>query len=203
MLISGSSGPAHWGEKAREVDIYDMKGILEGLLEASGLDKWRVIPYPTGRGLTECGLAIEIADSYVGFAGRIRPDVLKFFGIGQDVFVGELDLAGLAGRGRAKYRTLPKYPRVRRDVAFGMPAATEAGGMLDVIRNAAGGLLESVAVFDVYQGQNVPAGTKSIAFALELMSRDKTLTEAEIDGVMQRVVRDVEIQCGATLRGVK
>ena len=102
-----------------------------------------------------------------------------------------------------KYRTLPKYPRVRRDVAFGVSVAAEAGRMLEIIRNAAGSLLESVAVFDVYQGQNVPAGTKSIAFALELMSREKTLTESEIDDVMQRVVRDVEIQCGATLRGVK
>ncbi len=203
ILLSGSSGQQHWGEKAREVDIFDMKGTIEGLLEASGLDKWRVISYPTDRGLTDSTLAIEIAGSYAGLAGRVRPDVLKFFGIGQDVFVAELNLSGLAGGGRAKYRTLPKYPRVRRDVAFGVSVAAEAGRMLEIIRNAAGSLLESVAVFDVYQGQNVPAGTKSIAFALELMSREKTLTESEIDDVMQRVVRDVEIQCGATLRGVK
>ncbi len=77
------------------------------------------------------------------------------------------------------------------------------GSVLEVIRKTAGELLESVDVFDVYQGPNVPQGMKSIALALKLMSREKTLTDAEIEAVMQRVVGEVERECGATLRGVQ
>jgi phenylalanyl-tRNA synthetase beta chain len=112
-------------------------------------------------------------------------------------------LSALVMRGGVKYRALPRYPRVRRDVAFGVPLGTSAGTVLEVIRKSAGELLESVDVFDVYQGQNVPEGMKSIALALELMSREKTLTDAEIEAVMQRVIGEVEKECGATLRGVQ
>jgi len=80
---------------------------------------------------------------------------------------------------------------------------TSAGRVMDVVREAAGELLESVRVFDVYAGPNLPSGTKSIALTLELMSREKTLTDAEIESVMQRVVHNVEAECAATLRGVK
>jgi len=200
VLLTGAGSAGHWSEKKRAGDIYDLKGILEGLLEVFALDKCRVISYPTASGLTESTLAIEIADSYAGYAGAVRADVLKFFGIEQDVFVAEISLASLVGRRAMKYRALPRYPRVRRDVAFGVAENTSAGSVLDVIRKAAGELLASVEVFDVYQGPNVPAGVKSIALALELMSREKTLAEADIEAVMQRVVGAVEKECGGTLR---
>lgn len=203
VIVTGAGSPGHWAEKGRAADLYDLKGIVEGLLEAFALDKWRVISYPTASGLTESTLGIEIAGSYAGYAGTVRPDVLKFFGIEQNVFVAEIALSRLTGSPAVKYRSLPKYPRVRRDVAFGVPAVTDAGSVLEVIRGTAGDLLESVEVFDVYQGPNVPPGTKSIALALKLMSREKTLTEAEIEAVMQRVVREVEKECGALLRGVR
>jgi len=203
ILLTGCGSSSHWSEKKRLADIYDLKGLVEGLLEVFALDKWRVISYPTASGLTESTLAIEIAGSYAGYAGIIRPNFLKFFGIEQDVFVAEIGLPGLALRGGMKYRALPRYPRVRRDVAFGVPLDMSAGILLEAIRKAAGELLESVHVFDVYQGPNVPAGMKSIALALELMSREKTLTEAEIEAVMQRVVGEVERGCGATLRGTQ
>ncbi len=203
IVLTGAGNTGHWSEKKRVADIYDLKGLLEGLLEVFALDKCRVIPYDTASGLTESTLAIEIAGSYAGYAGIIKQNILKFFGIEQDVFVAELALSGLARSGAVKYRVLPKYPRVRRDVAFGVPLDTSAGTVLAVIRKAAGELLESVDVFDVYQGQNVPQGMKSIALALKLMSREKTLAEAEIEEVMQRVIGDVERECGATLRGVQ
>ena len=203
LLVTGAGIPGHWSGRNRVADIYDLKGLVEGVLEVFALDKCRVISYPTGSGLTESTLAIEIAGSYAGYAGIIRPNILKFFGIEQDVFVAEMALSALVMRGGVKYRALPRYPRVRRDVAFGVPLGTSAGTVLEVIRKSAGELLESVDVFDVYQGQNVPEGMKSIALALELMSREKTLTDAEIEAVMQRVIGEVEKECGATLRGVQ
>jgi phenylalanyl-tRNA synthetase beta chain len=203
ILMTGAGAPLYWGEKSRLADLYDLKGVVENFLEAIALDKCRVFSYPTASGLTESALAIEIAGSYAGYAGKVQSSVLKFFGIEQDVFVAEIALSGLSGRAAFKYRPLPKYHPVRRDVAFGVPADTAAGTIVDVITKTAGELLARVDVFDVYEGSNVPAGTKSIAFALELMSREKVLTEAEIEAVVQRVVREVEKECGATLRGMK
>ncbi len=127
FVLTGAGSTGHWSEKKRVADIYDLKGLAEGLLEVFALDKCRVISYPTASGLTESTLAIEIAGSYAGYAGIIKPSIVKFFGIEQDVFVAELALSGLAMRGSVKYRVLPKYPRVRRDVAFGVPLDTSAG----------------------------------------------------------------------------
>jgi phenylalanyl-tRNA synthetase beta chain len=203
ILLTGAGALAYWGEKERPTDLFDLKGVVEGLLEAIALDKCRVFSYPTASGLTDSTLAIEIAGSYVGYAGKVCSSVLKFFGIEQDVFVAEIALSGLPGRGAAKYRSLPKFHPVRRDVAFEVTLQTTVGSVAEVIRKTAGELLARVEVFDVYQGPNVPEGTKSIAFALELMSREKVLTEAEIDAVVQRVVGEVEKDCGAKLRGVK
>lgn len=203
VLLTGVGNPPHWSEKPRGTDLYDLKGAVETLLEAFALDKCRVISYPTARGLTESTLGIEIAGSYAGYAGKVRPEVLKFFGIEQDVFVAEVSIGGFAGGGAARYIPLPKYQKVRRDIAFGVSEGMSAGVVLEVVRKAAGELLESVGVFDVYSGPNLPAGTKSIALALELMSREKTLTDAEIETVVQRVVREVEKECAATLRGMK
>jgi phenylalanyl-tRNA synthetase beta chain len=180
-----------------------MKGVVEGLLRALALDKWRVISYSTDDGLTEDALALEIHGSYAGHFGRVRAEVLKFFGIEQDVFVAEFVLAPLSGKQSRRFEPLPRYPRVQRDIAFGVRQELEAGAIVEVIRASAGELLQGVEVFDVYQGANLPAGTKSLAFTLDLLSREGTLTEADIEAVMQRVIKGVQESCGATFRGVK
>jgi phenylalanyl-tRNA synthetase beta chain len=203
VLLTGSAESPHWAHPARTVDFFDMKGCVEGLLEALGLDKWRVISYSTGDGLTEDSLAIEIHGSYAGHFGRVRSEVLKFFGIEQEVFAAEFALTPLCSGEERRFEPLPRFPRVRRDVAFGVREELPAGDIVEVIRASAGELLQSVEVFDVYQGANLPPGTKSLAFTLELLSREGTLTEADIDAVVQRVIHRVQETCGATLRGVK
>ncbi len=203
LLLTGNAEEQHWSRQARTVDFFDMKGVVEGLLRALALDKWRLISYSTDDGLTEDALALEIHGSYAGHFGRVRAEVLKFFGIEQDVFVAEFVLAPLSGVEGREFEPLPRYPRVRRDVAFGVREELEAGAIIEVIRASAGELLQGVDVFDVYQGANLPAGTKSLAFTLDLLSREGTLTESDIDAVMQRVINGVQESCGATLRGVK
>lgn len=203
VVLTGQAARRHWSIPARTVDLYDMKGVVAGILEALGLDKWRFISYPTANGLTGDTLGIEIHGSYAGFLGSVRGDVLKFFGMEQDVFVAELTLAPLVARRERRYEPLARFPRVRRDVAFEVRGEVPAGDIAEVIRSSAGELLQSVDVFDVYQGAGLAAGMKSLAFTLDLMSRERTLTDAEIEDVMQRVIRRVQETCGATLRGVR
>jgi phenylalanyl-tRNA synthetase beta chain len=203
LLLTGKAAPGHWSEKPRQVDFFDAKGEVEALLERLPLDKWLLIPYPPLGDILENALAVEIEGRFAGYLGRVQEDVLKSFGIEQPVFMAEVLLGPLTQSAGRVFEPLPKYPKVRRDVAFSVGSEMPAEVMQQAIRASAGELLQRVELFDMYQGDELTAGTKSLAFTLELMSRDRTLTDAEIDAVVQRVVRHVERECRATLRGVK
>jgi len=203
LVLTGSSAPAHWSSPKREADLFDMKGDIEFLLAEFALDKRRFISYSTSNGLTDSALAIEIQGSYAGYLGQVRRDVLAEFRIEQPVFAAELDIAFL-GRSAAKvYVPLPRYPRVRRDVAFTVDAGIPAEDLERTLRGSATELLRSVEVFDVYEGEQLPGGKKSVAFTLEFMSLEKTLTDAEIETEVGRVVAGVGKAHGAVLRSMR
>ncbi|MGA9121137.1 MAG: phenylalanine--tRNA ligase subunit beta [Bacteroidota bacterium] len=200
VLICGSRRPEHWSEPAAPVDLFDLKGALETALEALGLDKIRFISYPTSNGLTEHTLAVEIQGLHAGTLGKVAAGMLKRFGIEGDVFSGELRLALLKRQVQEPYRPLPRFPKVRRDVAFVVDAGTEAASVENEIRRAGGELLVSVRVFDVYEGKGLPEGKKSLAFALSLMSAVKTLEEREIDAAVADIIKHIGQKFGAVLR---
>ena len=200
LVLTGARKPRHWDVPRTDLDIFDLKGTVEDLLTALGLDNHRVIPYSTSDSLTESPLGIELQGSYAGQMGRVAPQVLSRFGVEGEAFAAELNLQALRQDVRKPFIPLPRFPRVRRDVAFTLDRSTQAGTVEQEIRAAGGELLIGVDVFDVYEGKGMPEGKKSLAFALELMSREKTLTDAEIDAVVARVVRRVEETFGAVLR---
>jgi len=200
IAITGAATPPHWQGDARMSDIFDMKGEVTGLLKGLGLDKCRLISYSTARGLTESTIGVEIQDTYAGYFGRVRNEEASAYGIEQEVLVAELSLGPLEVRKQHIFTPLPKLMKVRRDVAFMLNTETEAEQVEQVIRRAAGDLLHSVAVFDVYEGEKVAPGKKSVAFAMELLPATKTLTDQEIDDVVKRVVGEVERECQASLR---
>ena len=200
MVLSGNGRLPHWSESERPVDFFDLTGTVATLLESLGLDKIRFISYPTSIGLTEHSLAVEIQGLHSGTLGRVAADVLLRYGIEGDVFAVELDLGSLRKQTRAEYRPLPRLPGVRRDVAFIVEAGVEAGAIEAEIRRAGGELLVSVMVFDVYGGNGLPEGKKSLAFALSLMSEQRTLTDREIDAAVAGVVKHIERTFSAVLR---
>ena len=179
-----------------------MKGEVKRLLALAGLDKSELISYSTTDGLTDQTLTIEIHDGYAGYLGRVTSEVLQAFGITEEVFVAEIDLAGLERSQGKSFRPLAKFPKVVRDIALVLSRATAAGEVEKIIWQAASPLLQSVTLFDVYEGENIPPGTKSLAFSLALQSSDKTLTEEEIDREVRRIVDAASISLGATLRSV-
>ena len=202
LAMTGSREPGSWGSSHRLVDLFDLKGVVDDFLRGLGLDNHRYISYPTSEGLTESTLGVEIQGSYVGSLSIVSPLVLSQYGVEGMIVVAEL-LTQMLRRGqRRPYVPLPRFPRVRRDVAFTIDRNTPSGNVEEEIRKSAGELLQGAGVFDVYEGKGLPDGCKSLAFALELMSREKTLTDDEIDAVVSRVVAHVEKTFGATLRGV-
>ena len=203
LLMAGSVVARQWGMQQRVADFFDIKGELEGVLTKIVLDKKRLIPYSTSNGLTKHTLAIEIHGTYAGYLGQVQEEVLARAGVEGDVYVAEVALAPLAEVSLRKYSALPRFPKVLRDVALILDRGVSAESVEQAIRTAGGELLQAVTLFDVYEGEGLPAGKRSLAFSLELMSHQKTLTEPEIEAAVGQIVRTVEQTFGATLRGVR
>ena len=189
------------------MDFYDMKGICEAGLTDAGLQNFRCeacTDHPTfhpGRAaklLTPDGVCL-------GLFGELHPDVAAAYGFDDDcrVQAAELDTELIFSRScfDKQYVPLPRYPAVTRDFAFLCEDTLTAGAVEDVMRRAGGKLLESVSVFDVYRGEKLGEGRKSMAFTVSLRAPDHTLTDAEAGEVAAKILNAVEKELGLTLRG--
>ncbi len=203
LILAGNASPRHWSHPPRKTDLFDLKGAVADLVEKIALDKCCFISYSTSDGLTDNSLAIEIHGSYAGYLGRVKESFVTRAGVEGEVFVAELSLASLRLVGKRKYEQLPRFPKVRRDISLFVDLSVSVGSLEQVIGKSAGELLVGVELFDVYQGEKAPSGKKSLAFTLELMSRQKTLTDADIDGTVREVVAALERESGAVLRSVQ
>ena len=204
LVLVGRVEAVHYALGDRKVDFLDLKGEVETLLRKFCLDKYRFISYDSGSALIDGGLAVEINGSYAGFLGKISKSVAERFEIEDDVYVCELKSAVVLGKliAEKKFQTLPRFPSVRRDLAFVVDAAVPQERIEAVIRGTGGGLVAQVQLFDLYVGEQVGVGKKILAYALELQPLDRTLTDSEADELVGRIVRQVELACDAKLRSI-
>ncbi len=193
-----------WDEPPRIADIYDIKGEVESLFKKISLDKHRFIYYPTEKTLSESCITIEISNTYAGFVGVIRDEVAKMFDVEGSVFVAELDLDLLRRHQclRREYRPIPKFPVIRRDLAFVIDGKVQVEDMITQMRTSAGSMLRQVKLFDVFFDDRFGMGKKSIAFRLEFLSPERTLTDKEIDTSIEKIVVDLARMFNAELRRV-
>ena len=145
---------------------------------------------------------ITIGDTEVGYIGQIHPLVAQNYGIDCDVYCAEVCFDALMNLQlpEATYVPLPKYPTVSRDLSIVCDEAVTVAQASDVITASAGKLLRKVSLFDIYRGQGVPENKKSLAFSLELRADDRTLTEADSEQVMTKVLTALEKELGAVRR---
>ncbi len=138
----------------------------------------------------------------VGFIGQIHPLVAENYGIDTDVYCAELNFTQLFDLRMpdATYVPLPKYPAVSRDLSFVCDDAVTVAEVEDVITASAGKLLREVRLFDIYRGTGIPEGKKSMAFSLSLRADDRTLTDADSEGIMTKVLNALQEKLGAVLR---
>ncbi|HXG00567.1 MAG TPA: phenylalanine--tRNA ligase subunit beta [Bacteroidota bacterium] len=200
LLLTGLFEPRHWKHPASPADIYHLKGEVADLLQACDLDSWRYIYYSTSETLADNPIFVEINGATAGYLGRVRQQVREAFGVEHDVWVAELNVELLSSRKAKWYVPLPRFPKARRDVAFVVDVSVTAESIEQCMREAGTELLQEIEVFDVYRGPNLPPGKKSIAYTLQIMSRERTLTDEEIDAEVERVVQRVCQRFGATLR---
>ncbi len=202
LAWTGAAAPIAFDRPARLADLLDLRGEVESLLNRLCLDKYRFLPYRADNTLTESALSLEINGTYGGWFGEVRRDVAKRFEIDAPVFVCEISLALLeqAWTRDRTFRPLPRFPQVVRDLAFVVDQATPQGELEAVIRATAGPLLESLVLFDAYQGAQTGGGKRSLAYSLAFRSSDHTLTDAEVDAHIRDVVDKARSACGAELR---
>jgi phenylalanyl-tRNA synthetase beta chain len=202
LAYAGTALPHAWDVKTRPVDLFDVRGELETLFQKIFLDKINFIPYSNGNTLTRTGLAVEIQGESAGSLGAVRKEIREKFDLDSEIFVAVLDLDVVRRHMPLdrRYVPLPRYPSVHRDVAFVVDKDVPIGSLEACIRESVAGLALRVELFDVYVGNQIPSEKKSCAFSLEFLSRDHTLTQVEIDQVMQSVIGNVSKSFHASIR---
>jgi phenylalanyl-tRNA synthetase beta chain len=200
IVCCGLAAPRHWSSPPRVIDVYDMKGYVSGFLRKLGLDKCRFIYYSTSNSLVDEAIDVEINGTRVGYLGKIRAAIVDLYGIDVPIFASEIELDALPLKESKQYRPFSRYPRVLRDVAFIVESNLPSEKIHNLLLESSTGLLTRVELFDVYEGDRLPSGKKSLAFSLQLTPEDRTLSDEEIDRVIRLLVKAVEERFGATLR---
>lgn len=207
LIRMGQTGPRHWTNPPRAVDAYDAKADALAALESLGYDEGALMVmdgaafwYHPGRsGTVRLGPKIIIAQF-----GELHPAILKAFDLDGPVVAAEIMLDALpegrsrTGRARPPL-ALSDYQPVERDFAFLLDRGTPADKLLRAVRGADKGLIAAVSLFDVYEGPHVGEDKKSLALSVRLEPKDRTLTEADIESVAQKIIA-AAAKVGATLR---
>ena len=190
-----------WGSPTeRRLDFFDAKGMLDAAIAGLGL-RLEYLPDNEEFGLLSGRTArLSIAGQEAGLLGEVHPHVLGLFGIGQPVILFEIDLALLAPHiaGRFKAASPPRFPAVEQDLAVVVDEDVSAGTLRAAIQ--ASKLVASVRVFDVYRGEQLPAGKKSVAFAIRYQASDRTLTTEDANREQSRIVGRLGREFGASPR---
>ena len=203
LLLCGFNRDETWAESPRRFDFFDLKGLVENLCEALGIPGTRFTPF--GCPYLAPGQAARLfaGDVDAGVLGELHPDVVEGFGLEGEFFVAELPVDSLFGEAQEApvYRPAGRFPNVKVDIALVVDESLEAWLVAEEIRRSGGEHLRSVRLFDVYRGRQVPHGRKSLAFALEFESEDRTLTDDETHRDVGAIVDAAERSFGASLRG--
>ena len=192
-----------FGTYGEHEDFYSMKGEIDALLCALNMPAATYVQtasnpsYHPGR----CA-ELRIGGECVGVLGQIHPLVAENYGIGTQVYVAELDFAKLSALELPErvFHALPKFPAVTRDLALVCDEAVTVGALEACITAAAGKLLRRIDLFDIYRGAGVGEGKKSVAFSLELRADDRTLTDEDSVGVVNKVLAALEKELNVKLR---
>jgi len=204
ILLTGPREPLHWAGSDREpMDFFDLKGVVETLVE--GLHLPDVAYGPTEHPSFHPGRVAQLMvdGEPVGVFGELHPLVVENFDLPtQPVLAADLDLEALLARVPESYTIspVPRYPAVRQDIAVVVDEEVPAAEVQRVIEQAGGKLLRRVQLFDVYRGEQIGAGKKSLAYALTFQADDRTLTDHDANRLRDKIVRRLQATLGATLR---
>ncbi len=204
IAITGNAEPGHWSNpKPLKVDFFDLNGIIETYFEKLLLDRLEFVSY-SNQSKFDAHQAVQIRynNKIIGEAGKVDSSIIKTYGFEKDVYFAELNASLLETliKDSIKYKTIAKFPSSERDLAFIVDKNLPAAELLNFIKKQGGKILKDVSVFDLYSGDKVDAGKKSIAFRLSFQSDIKTLNDKEIDRIFKKIIQQAEKNYSAVLR---
>lgn len=184
-------------------DFFSMKGVVEEFFEKIGMKQKETYDPNSGKPYLHPGRQANIiyAGKTVGYLGEVHPEVADNYGIGERAYIAVIDMPEILEYATfdRKYNGIAKYPAVTRDISMVVPKNILAGQIEDVIEKKGGSYLESYALFDLYEGAQIKAGYKSIAYSIVFRAKDKTLEEADVAAAMKKILGALE-EMGIELR---
>lgn len=186
-----------------EGDFFSMKGVVEEFFEKIGMRERETYDPNAGKPYLHPGRQANIIydGKTVGYLGEVHPEVADTYGIGERAYIAVLDMPEILPYATfdRKYTGIAKYPAVTRDISMVVPKEILVGQIEDVIANKGGAYLESYALFDIYEGSQIKAGYKSVAYSIVFRAKDKTLEDADVTAAMSRILKALE-EMGIELR---
>ena len=201
LALTGERYEKQWGSSAQPVDFFDIKADVEALLATTGhADEFHFVAGE--HSALQVGQTANIyrQETPVGVVGKLHPKLVNALDLPTDVYLVELDVELCFAAAIPVATTVSKYPAIRRDIAVVVDEKLAASELTDAVAKAAPELVQSVRIFDVYQGKGVEAGLKSIALGLILQGTSRTLTDDDADTVMSTILGKLQQDFGAELR---
>ena len=209
LTLSGSLQKSRWQKVETPADFYTVKGLIQSLLETLGFNEHRVVfkentkdtqhfhPYQSAE--------VYIGKTLLGIFGKIHPTMAKRYDI-KDVVMGEFSMEVLLDQnaGKVKYLPISKYPSVSRDYALVVDTDVQVGTIINSIKKCGKlgkeNVIQNVEVFDVYEGEHVEEGKKSVALTVVFQSTEKTLTDQDINQIHEKIMETLQKEVQAQLR---
>ena len=190
LVLAGDWGRENWCQKPEQVDFYDLKGILELFVQKMGLKNCSFTPVSHSTFHPGRAAEILIDGEKLGVLGEVHAEVMSRFDLEGKVYAAEIDFSRILKYANIHihFNSLPKYPAVLRDIAVVVKNTISSDRISREILDTAGELAEGLTLFDVYQGEQIPSGYRSLAYSIVYRSRDKTLTDKEINDLHQKVI---------------
>ena len=189
-IMMGKVTEAAWNQVQRDTDFYDVKGVVDGLLAKLGLTQFDI--QPSSESYYHPGVSAHYTVNGVTIAnyGELHPQVVKNFDLSGKVYMFEIDLEAVLSITVPpfRYQSFSKFPGTSRDLAIVAPVSVTSGEIVALIKEHGGEYLESVSIFDVYEGKHIEAGYRSLAYNLQFRSMEGTLNDEDIDGAIQAII---------------
>ena len=189
-IMMGKVTEAAWNQAQRDTDFYDVKGVVDGLLAKLGLTQYDI--QPSSESYYHPGVSAHYTVNGITIAnyGELHPQVVKNFDLSGKVYMFEIDLEAVLSITVPpfRYQSFSKFPGTSRDLAIVAPVSVTSGEIVALIKEHGGEYLESVSIFDVYEGEHIEAGYRSLAYNLQFRAMEGTLNDEDIDGAIQAII---------------
>lgn len=202
VVLTGNWEGKQWYGASEEVNFYDVKGLVEFFCRQLNLADCHL--HAADHPVFHPAQAVELVSgrNVLGLAGRVHPLIEEAYGLDQPVYLLHLHVDQLVKHQAPlrKFQEIPRFPAVTLDLALVVDEQVSWSRLASLVKQSGAPLLKAVYLFDVYRGTGVPAGKKSMAFSLTYQAKDRTLTDAEVQHIQERIIRRAEVELGAQVR---